>query len=187
MGLQLAAHVSYLGLVGTECLQLGFCSATNTIAALLSIFHRVCTQFPFEQDIAAQAADFLDDQGALEELCKRVAQWLFEQPPATGSCKEASFTARAQTQCGDRAQVRSCAAARAWARFNIRTVQLCKHVGRCLFRQPPATENCSQHSSEARPRAQCGDRAQVRSSAAALDMSLHTAGTNCCIFGEKPC
>ena len=129
MGLPLAAHVSYLGLVGTGCLQLGFCSATNTSAALLSIFHRVCTHFCFEQDIAAQAADFLDDQGALEQLCKHVAQWLFEQPPDTGSC--------------------------------------------------------NQNSSEARARPQCGDRAQVRSSAAALDMSLHTAGTNCCIFGDK--
>ena len=112
MGLPLAAHVSYLGLVGTVCLQLGFCSATNTSASLLSMFHRVCTHFRFEQDIAAQAADFLDDQGALEQLCKHVSQWLFKKPAVTGSYNQDSNEAWARAQCGDRAQVRSSASAR---------------------------------------------------------------------------
>ena len=73
--------------------------------------------------MAAQAADFRVDQGALEQLCKHVAQWLFQAPPATGTY--------------------------------------------------------TQHITEARERAQCGQHAQVRSSAAALDMYLHTAPTNC--------
>lgn len=61
-----------------------------------------------------QAADFLDDHGAVEELCDHFARWLFEDPAGTrwfcpmqqSVPQLAAAKLAAREQCGRRAQVR---------------------------------------------------------------------------------